>query len=54
MKSMKKRLQIRFVLISVTALLVLQSLIVAFSIAGNYRHITVQSDRLIMLTATSP
>ena len=54
MKSMKKRLQIRFVLISVAALLVLQSLIVAFSIAGNYRHITVQSDRLIMLTATSP
>ena len=54
MKSMKKRLQIRFVLISVTALLVLQSLIVAFSIAENYRHITVQSDRLIMLTATSP
>lgn len=54
MKSMKKRLQIRFVLIAVAALLVLQSLIVGFSIAGNYQHIAVQSDRIIMLTATSP
>ena len=54
MKSMKKRLQIRFVLISAAALLVLQSLIVGFSIAGNYQHITVQSDRIIMLTSTYP
>ncbi|MGN1110900.1 MAG: sensor histidine kinase [Oscillospiraceae bacterium] len=54
MKSMKKRLQLRFVLISTAALLVLQSLIVGFSIGRNYQQITIQSDRLIILASTSP
>lgn len=52
--SIKHRLQFRFVFLSVTALLILQSLIVAFSIGRNYQQITVKADRIIKLTATSP
>ncbi|MGN0680047.1 MAG: sensor histidine kinase [Oscillospiraceae bacterium] len=52
--SMKHRLQLRFVLLSVAALLILQSLIVAFSIGRNYQQITVKADRIIKLISTSP
>ena len=43
-----RRLRIRFVFLSVFALLILQSLIVGISIAMNYRQISIGSDRAIM------
>lgn len=52
--NVKRRLQLRFVLLSVTALIILQSLIVAFSIARNYQQITIKSDRMIVLTSKEP
>lgn len=51
-KSMKQRLQIRFVLLSVGALIVLQTLIVGFSIVRSYRQITVKADKLIRMVNT--
>ena len=53
-KSMKRRLQIRFVLLAAAALIVLQAGIVAFSIGGSYRRMTTSADRLILLAATDP
>ncbi len=43
-----RRLRIRFILLSVSALLALQSLIVGISIALNYRQIAIGADRAIM------
>lgn len=55
MKStMKRRLQIQFVLLSVAALVTLQMLIVGFSISLNYQQITVNADRIILLVDTHP
>ena len=51
-QSMKRRLQSRFVLLAVAALLVLQAGIVAFSIGSSYRRMTTCADRLILLAAT--
>lgn len=53
-KSIKRRLQFRFVLLSVTALVALQTVIVVFSIGRSYQQITVKADRIIKLTDTSP
>lgn len=52
--SLKRRLQIRFVLLSFAALFILQSLIVGFSIWRNYRQITIKADRMIMTIASNP
>lgn len=52
--NLKRRLQVQFVVLSVAALVILQSLIVGFSIARNYRQMTVNADRLILLADTSP
>ena len=52
--SMKRRLQFRFVLLSVAALVILQSLIVGFSICSSYRQMTIKADRIIMLADTAP
>lgn len=52
--NMKRRLQIQFVFLSVAALILLQALIVGFSIYRNYRQMTISADRLILLTNTSP
>lgn len=52
--NMKKKLQIRFVLLSVIALIILQSLIVSVSIARSYKQITLKADHIIMLTSSSP
>lgn len=47
--SLKHRLQVRFVLLSVTALIILQVLIVGLSIGRNYHQITQRADRMISL-----
>ena len=52
--NMKRRLQIQFVFLSVTALILLQAFIVGFSIYRNYRQMTINADRLILLTNTAP
>ena len=46
--TMKHRLQVQFVLISVVALILLQAFIVGFSIYRNYRQMTLTADRLIL------
>ena len=52
--NMKRRLQIQFVLLSVAALMILQAVIVGFSIGSSYRRITTTADRLILLATTNP
>ena len=52
--SVKRRLQIRFVLLALVALVILQGLIVAFSIFRNYQQITGKADYIIRLTSTAP
>lgn len=52
--SMKRRLQIQFVFLSVAALILLQVFIVGFSIYRNYRQMTINADRLILLINTAP
>ncbi|MGN0649110.1 MAG: sensor histidine kinase [Oscillospiraceae bacterium] len=52
--SVKRRLQLRFVLLSLAALVILQGLIVSFSIFRNYQQITDKADHIIMLTRTAP
>ena len=52
--SLKHRLQLRFVLLSLAALLILQSLIVGFSLWRNYRQITLKADRMIMTIISDP
>ena len=50
--SLKRRLQIRFVLLSLMALVLLQTVIVGFSIARSYQQMTVRADRLIRMMYT--
>lgn len=50
---LKRRLQVRFVLLSVLALIVLQTAIVTFSICRNYRQMTLRADAIIKSLETS-
>ncbi len=50
----KKTLQIRFVLIAVLALFIMQTLIIGFSTLQSYMHICEKSDRLIMQINNNP
>ena len=52
--SMKRRLQIRFVCIAVSAIVILQMLIVGFSISRSYLQMTIRADKLIMLISRVP
>ena len=52
-KKMKRRLQVRFVLLSVAALILLQAAIVAFSIYRSYRQMTLRADTIIKLTEST-
>ena len=52
--SMKRHLQFRFVFLSVIALIILQSCIVAFSMYRSYIQMTLRADQIIKLTSTSP
>lgn len=52
--SLKRRLQLRFVLLSFAALFILQTLIIGFSVWQNYRHITLEADRTIMAIVSDP
>ena len=51
---LKRRLQVRFVLLAAIALVLLQSAIVTFSIARSYQQMTLKADRMIKMTSTSP
>ena len=53
-KNMKHRLQVRFVLLSVTALVIMQLLIVGFCIFRNYQQIAGKADYMLTLTSTAP
>ena len=53
-ESLKRRLQIRFVLLSFAELLILQSLIVGFTLWRNYRQITLKADRMILALLSAP
>ena len=46
---LKRKLQIRFVLLALTALVVLQTVIVGFSTVRSYRQMTLRADHLIRL-----
>lgn len=50
----KRRLKLRFVLLSVAAILILQTLIVGFSVYRSYRQMTLRADKIIRLTDTQP
>ena len=50
---LKRRLQVRFVLLSVLALLVLQTAIVTFSICRSYRQMTLRADTIIKSLETA-
>lgn len=50
--NLKRRLQIRFVLLSLMALILLQTVIVGFSIVRSYQQMAVRADRLIRMTYT--
>ena len=52
--SVKAKLQIRFVLLALAALVVLQTLIVSVSVFRNYSQITKKADHIIMMTEHSP
>lgn len=52
--SLKRRLQLRFVMLSFAALFILQSLIVGFSLWSSYRQITLKADRMIMTILSDP
>lgn len=52
--NLKRRLQLRFVLLSFVALFILQSLIVGFSLWRNYRQITLKADRMILTILSDP
>lgn len=51
---LKRRLQVRFVLLSVLALIVLQTAIVTFSICRNYRQMALRADAIIKSLEASP
>ena len=50
---LKRRLQVRFVLLSVLALIVLQAAIVTFSICRSYRQMTLRADTIIKSLETA-
>ena len=50
---LKRRLQVRFVLLSVLALIVLQTAIVTFSICRSYRQMTLRADTIIKSPETA-
>ena len=50
---LKRRLQVRFVLLSVLALIVLQTAIVTFSICRSYRQMTLRADTIIKSLETA-
>ncbi len=50
----KSRMKLRFVLLSVAAILILQALIVGFSVYRSYRQMTLRADKIIRLTDTHP
>ena len=52
--SVKAKLQIRFVLLALAALVILQTLIVSVSVFRNYSQITKKADHIIMMTEHSP
>ena len=52
--SLKLRLQVRFVLLAVAALVVLQMVITGFSTVRSYRQMTLRADHLIRLTGMQP
>ncbi len=52
--SLKRRLQLRFVLLSFAALFLLQALIVGFTLCRNYRQITLKADRMILTILSEP
>lgn len=51
---LKHRLQIRFVLLSVLALVIMQTVIVGLSLGLSYRRMSLRADRMILLTDTEP
>ena len=51
---LKRKLQIRFVILSLAALVVLQTVIVGFSTVRSYRQMTLRADHLIRLVGTQP
>lgn len=51
---LKHRLQIRFVLFSATALIILLAVITGFSTHKNYQDMTVKADRIIKLISSEP
>lgn len=51
---LKRRLRVRFVLLSVLALVLLQTAIVTFSISRSYRQMTLRADAVIKSLETSP
>ncbi len=51
---LKRRLQVRFVLLSVLALIVLQTGIVTFSVSRSYRQMTLRADAIIKSLEASP
>ena len=53
-ENLKRRLQLRFVLLSFAALLILQALIVGFSLWRNYRQFTLKADRTILTILSDP
>ena len=53
-QSLKRRLQCRFLLLSASALIILQAVIVAISIGSSYRQMTTSADRLILLVNADP
>ena len=51
---LKRKLQIRFVLLAVAALVILQTMIIGFSTMRSYRQMTLRADHLIRLVGTQP
>lgn len=52
--SLKLKLQIRFVLLAVAAMLVLQTMIIGFSAIRSYRLLTQRTDQMIMVVGSDP
>lgn len=52
--TIRLRLQLRFVLLSLAALLIMQIAVVTFSICRSYRQMTLRADRIIRLTDSEP
>lgn len=54
MNKLKRRLQIRFILIAISAVFILQGLIVGISIFRSYRQMTIRADDIIMKIDKEP